>query len=192
MFKKKVDSFLWLILTTPTAGGVSKRKNVEINSQTSTNEGFVDIESRPEGVKAAKAKRNTGKGKSVAEIATVWEMKKDDLVRKERLSRLAILDTLLGKTQPLSEAEEVVKNKLLADYTQPSDDEDLFGNNDDSDYSETDDLIRRDQAELSLECSSQVHYPPQPEVDFGFLQVCYCGAKPLLATSNTRQDQGMC
>ncbi|WZZ57322.1 hypothetical protein YC2023_057429 [Brassica napus] len=91
------------------------RKNVEINSQTSTNEGFVDVESRPEGVKAAKAKRNTGKGKSVAEIATVWEMKKDDLVRKERLSRLAILDTLLGKTQPLSEAEEVVKNKLLAE-----------------------------------------------------------------------------
>ena len=105
----------WLSLTTPTAGGVSKRKNVEINSQTSTNEGFVDVESRPEGVKAAKAKRNTGKGKSVAEIATVWEMKKDDLVRKERLSRLAILDTLLGNTQPLSEAEEVVKNKLLAE-----------------------------------------------------------------------------
>ena len=51
----------------------------------------------------------------MAEIATVWEMKKDDLVRKERLSRLAILDTLLGKTQPLSEAEEVVKNKLLAE-----------------------------------------------------------------------------
>ncbi|XP_013624914.1 PREDICTED: glutathione S-transferase T3-like [Brassica oleracea var. oleracea] len=105
----------WLSLTTPTAGGVSKRKNVEINSQTSTNEGFVDVESRPEGVKAAKAKRNTGKGKSVAEIATVWEMKKDDLVRKERLSRLAILDTLLGKTQPFSEAEEVVKNKLIAE-----------------------------------------------------------------------------
>ncbi|KAF3596868.1 hypothetical protein DY000_02026784 [Brassica cretica] len=74
-------------------------------------------------------------------------------------------------------------------YTQPSDDEDLFGNNDDSDYSETDDLIRRDEAELSLERSSQVHYPPQPEVEFGFPQVCYCGAKPLLATSNTRQDQ---
>ncbi|XP_048604630.1 glutathione S-transferase T3-like [Brassica napus] len=102
-------------LNTPTAGGVSKRKNVEINSQTSTNKGFVDVESRPEGVKAAKAKRNTGKGKSLAEIATVWEMKKDDLVRKERLSRLAILDTLLAKTQPLSEVEEVVKNKLLAE-----------------------------------------------------------------------------
>ncbi|WZY95692.1 hypothetical protein YC2023_068021 [Brassica napus] len=105
----------WLSLNTPKAGGVSKRKNVQTDSQTSTNEGFVDVESRPEGVKAAKAKRNTGKGKSVAEIATVWEMKKDDLVRKERLSRLAILDTLLTKPVPLTEREESAKNKLLAE-----------------------------------------------------------------------------
>ena len=76
-------------------------------------------------------------------------------------------------------------------YTQPSDEDDLFGNNEDSEYSETDDLIRRDQAELSLERTQQVDYPPQPEVEFGFPQVCYCGATPLLATSNNRQDQGM-
>ncbi|XP_013597130.1 PREDICTED: uncharacterized protein LOC106305295 [Brassica oleracea var. oleracea] len=75
-------------------------------------------------------------------------------------------------------------------YSQPSEDEPLFGNNDDSDYSETEDLIRRDQAELSLERCSQVHYPLQPEVEFGFPQVCYCGAHPVLATSNTRNDQG--
>ena len=56
----------------------------------------------------------------MAEYATImdmkredWEMKKDDLDRKERLSKLAILDTLLAKTEPLSVAEEVVKNKLL-------------------------------------------------------------------------------
>ncbi|KAH0930014.1 hypothetical protein HID58_015741 [Brassica napus] len=34
--------------------------------------------------------------------------------RKENLSKLAILDTLLTKPGTLSEAEEVVKNKLLA------------------------------------------------------------------------------
>ncbi|KAG2333704.1 hypothetical protein Bca52824_004884 [Brassica carinata] len=179
-------------LNTPEATGVSKRKNVEMNSQTSTTEGFVDVERRPEGVKAAKASRFSGKGKSIAEIATVYEMKKDDLVRKERLSRLAILDTLLAKAQPLSEAEETVKNKLLADYSQPSQESSLFGNNDENDYSETEDLIRRDQAELSLERSSQVHYPPQPEVEFGFPQVCYCGAKPLLKTSTRSHDQGIC
>ncbi|KAG2304218.1 hypothetical protein Bca52824_032869 [Brassica carinata] len=35
-----------------------------------------------------------------------WEMKQADLERKERLSKLAILDTLLSKPGPLSEAEE--------------------------------------------------------------------------------------
>ncbi|KAH0863386.1 hypothetical protein HID58_080597, partial [Brassica napus] len=32
------------------------------------------------------------------------------------LQKLAILDTLLARTQPLSEAEEAAKNKLLADF----------------------------------------------------------------------------
>ncbi|KAF2602909.1 hypothetical protein F2Q70_00026348 [Brassica cretica] len=56
------------------------------------------------------------KGKSVAEYSTIWEMKKEDLMMKEKLSKLAILDTLLAKKDPLTEAEEVVKNKLLAEY----------------------------------------------------------------------------
>ncbi|KAL0699791.1 hypothetical protein Bca4012_055913 [Brassica carinata] len=106
----------WISLNTPKAGGGSKRKNNETNTQTSTTEGFIDAESRPEGIKAAKARRNTPKGKSVAEYASVWEMKKEDLERKERLSKLAILDTLLAKTQALSEPEEAVKNKLLAEF----------------------------------------------------------------------------
>uniref|UniRef100_A0A0D3CBN1 GRF-type domain-containing protein n=1 Tax=Brassica oleracea var. oleracea TaxID=109376 RepID=A0A0D3CBN1_BRAOL len=69
-------------------------------------------------------------------------------------------------------------------YSQPSEDEDLFGNSVDSGYSETDELIRRDKAD------SPVQYPPQPEVEFGFLQICYCGAQPLVATSNSRNDPG--
>ena len=39
-----------------------------------------------------------------------------DLAMKEKLSKLTILDTLLAKKEPLSETEEVVKNKLLAEY----------------------------------------------------------------------------
>jgi len=68
-----------------------------------------DEEVRPEGVKTAKARRKEVQGKSLADVTTVMEM-------KERLSKLAILDTLLAKTGPLSEAEEIVKNKLLAQY----------------------------------------------------------------------------
>ncbi|KAG2283465.1 hypothetical protein Bca52824_054685 [Brassica carinata] len=71
---------------------------------------------RPEGVKAAKARRNNGKGKDLEEYKTMCELKMEDLVMKEKLSKLAILDTLLAKKEPLSEAEEVVKNKLLAHY----------------------------------------------------------------------------
>ncbi|CAH8311762.1 unnamed protein product [Eruca vesicaria subsp. sativa] len=35
-----------------------------------------------------------------------------------------------------------------------------------------------------------VQYSPQPEVEFGFPQTCYCGARPFLATSNTRSNPG--
>ncbi|KAF3499926.1 hypothetical protein F2Q69_00044179 [Brassica cretica] len=125
------------------------------------------------GIKAAKAKRITAKGKSVTEYATICKMKKEDLEMKERLSKLVILDTLLAKKEPLT-----------------SEDEDLFGNSVDSGYIETDDLIRRDQAEISLHTGSPVQYPPQPEVEFGFPQICYCGAQPLVATSNCRNDPG--
>ncbi|KAL0774029.1 hypothetical protein Bca101_039180 [Brassica carinata] len=69
-------------------------------------------------------------------------------------------------------------------YSQPSESEDLFCNSVDSGYSETDDLIRRDQEEISLQRGSPVQYPLEPEVEFGFPQRCYCGAQPLLATSS--------
>ncbi|KAL0742824.1 hypothetical protein Bca4012_084337 [Brassica carinata] len=105
----------WLSLNTPKPGGCSKRKNSESGSEPASPHPSA-LEIRPEGVKAAKAKRNSGKEKSVAEYTTIWEMKKEDLAMKEKLSKLAILDTLLAKTNPLSEAEEVVKNKLLALY----------------------------------------------------------------------------
>ncbi|KAJ4886683.1 hypothetical protein Rs2_26431 [Raphanus sativus] len=116
-------------------------------------------------------------------------MRKEDLEKKETLSKLAILDTLCAKKEPLTEAEEVVKNKLLANYSQPSESEDIFGNDSHSGYSETEDLIRRDQAELSLSREAVV-YPPQPEVEFGFPQSCYCGGQPHLATSTSRNDPG--
>ncbi|KAG2315865.1 hypothetical protein Bca52824_018987 [Brassica carinata] len=74
-------------------------------------------------------------------------------------------------------------------YSQPSQSEDMFGNNSDSEYSETEDLIRRDQAELSLERCSSVIYPPQPEVEFGFPQVCYCGSPPQLVPSRSINGQ---
>ncbi|XP_018480023.1 glutathione S-transferase T3-like [Raphanus sativus] len=108
----------WRSLCPPKASGSSKRTN----SQTSaTNVGdhvgdHGDEEIRPEGIKAAKARKYGAKGKSVAEYTSLWEMKKEDLAMKEKLSKLAILDTLLAKKEALTEAEEMVKDKLLAEY----------------------------------------------------------------------------
>ncbi|KAF3501156.1 hypothetical protein F2Q69_00042410 [Brassica cretica] len=103
----------WLSLNTPKATASSKRKTSEAGSQSpSTNGG--DHEMRPEGIKAAKARRNNAKGKALEEYKSVWELKMEDLAMKEKLSKLAILDTLLAKKESLSETEEVVKNKLLA------------------------------------------------------------------------------
>ncbi|KAF2576444.1 hypothetical protein F2Q70_00005418 [Brassica cretica] len=75
-------------------------------------------------------------------------------------------------------------------YSQPSESEEFGGDTVDSGYSETEDLIRRDQAELSYNHGEPVQYPPQPEVEFGFPQTCYCGGQPHLATSYTRTDPG--
>ena len=77
-------------------------------------------------------------------------------------------------------------------YSQPSESEDLFCNSVDSGYSETDDLIRRDQEEISLQRGSPVQYPLEPEVEFGFPQRCYCGAQPLLATSSREIGMRYC
>ncbi|KAL0665814.1 hypothetical protein Bca4012_028518 [Brassica carinata] len=105
----------WLNLNSTKASESSnKRKTVESDSQTSTTS-VGEEEIRPEGVKAAKAKRNAN-GKSVDYYTTVLELRKVDLDRKEKLQKLAILDTLLAKTEPLTEAEEAAKNKLLAKY----------------------------------------------------------------------------
>ncbi|KAJ4874162.1 hypothetical protein Rs2_44007 [Raphanus sativus] len=70
-------------------------------------------------------------------------------------------------------------------YTQPSESD--FGGNysSDTDDREVEDLIRRDQAELDYNYAATIQYPPQPEVEFGFPQTCYCGGRPKLATSRT-------
>uniref|UniRef100_A0A0D3AD08 Uncharacterized protein n=2 Tax=Brassica TaxID=3705 RepID=A0A0D3AD08_BRAOL len=107
----------WISLNTPKTAG-SKGKGGEVSSQPSCEHvGEVSSQSsmRPEGIKAAKASRNGSKGKAIEDYKSLLELKMEDLARKEKLSKLAILDTLLTKKDPLSESEETVKNKLLAE-----------------------------------------------------------------------------
>ncbi|CAN6814043.1 unnamed protein product [Brassica oleracea] len=83
------------------------------------------------------------------------------------------------------------KRKRSAGEIPPSELEE-YGGNDSSDTEdrEVEDLIRRDQAELNYNYAATVQYPPQPEVEFGFPQTCYCGGRPKLATSRTVNDLG--
>ena len=85
----------------------------------------------------------------------------------------------------------ILKMGLDYSYSQPSESED-YGGNDSSDTEdrEVEDLIRRDQAELTYNSAATVQYPPQPEVEFGFPQKCYCGGRPKLTTSRTVNDPG--
>lgn len=75
-------------------------------------------------------------------------------------------------------------------YSQPSLAEVYCGDSSDYGYSSTEELIRRDQEELIRRDQEPPQYPPQPEVEFGFPQTCYCGGAPKLATSKTLNDRG--
>ncbi|KAJ4889990.1 glutathione S-transferase T3-like [Raphanus sativus] len=73
---------------------------------------------RPPGVKAAKAaargkKKQMAEGKEVSDFQTMWELKKEDLVRKERVVKLRLLDKLYGKKEPLDDEEREMKKKLM-------------------------------------------------------------------------------
>ncbi|XP_013632472.1 PREDICTED: glutathione S-transferase T2-like [Brassica oleracea var. oleracea] len=172
----------WINLNTPKASGSSKRKCGEGGSQSSSTT-VGDHEIRPEGIKAAKARRNNAQGKALSDYKSMWELKMEDLAMKEKLSKLAILDTLLAKKKPLSETEEASYS-----YTQPSESEQYGLGSADSGYSQTEADILLYQAEISYNNAQRLQYPPQPEVKFGFPKTCYCGADPLVATSYTRND----
>ncbi|KAG2307525.1 hypothetical protein Bca52824_027273 [Brassica carinata] len=75
-------------------------------------------------------------------------------------------------------------------YSQPSVLEEYGEEISDCGYSSTEELIRRDQEELRINYGDPAQYPPQPEVEFGFPQTCYCGGVPKLATSKTLNDPG--
>ncbi|KAL0714011.1 hypothetical protein Bca4012_020989 [Brassica carinata] len=72
-------------------------------------------EVHPMGVKAAKGKKKKGfDGKeTVSQIQALCELKQQDFQSKERLSKMKILDRLLGKKDGLDEFEDRLKKKLI-------------------------------------------------------------------------------
>ncbi|KAG2282839.1 hypothetical protein Bca52824_054059 [Brassica carinata] len=54
-------------------------------------------------------------GKDFAKFQKMWTIKKQDLEIKERLSKMNLLDSLLGKQEPLQDYEEALKQKLITE-----------------------------------------------------------------------------
>ncbi|KAF3518907.1 hypothetical protein DY000_02063320 [Brassica cretica] len=52
-------------------------------------------------------------GKKMSQFHTMWSLKQQDLVFKERLSKNKLLDSLIAKKGPLADEEEALKKKLI-------------------------------------------------------------------------------
>ncbi|KAF8101291.1 hypothetical protein N665_0208s0073 [Sinapis alba] len=99
----------------------SKKRKYEDGAQSSTSHATGEGDegtARPPGVKAAKSrgKKPLEERKGLSEFEEMWSIKQEDLSRKERLSKLGLLDRLLAKTEPLPEYEECLKKKLINEF----------------------------------------------------------------------------
>jgi len=79
---------------------------------------------RPEGVKAAKAKRKKpvrkqatleAEEKEKINFQSFWEIRQKDFALKATLNKQKLLESLVVKSEPLSELEMQLKNKLITD-----------------------------------------------------------------------------
>ncbi|XP_056864385.1 glutathione S-transferase T3-like [Raphanus sativus] len=110
----------WCSLSTSKTDRSSKRRKCDEGAQSSashaseTNTGEPDVNIRPPGVKAAKGYgKKTKAGKVLAEYQGMWEIKKEELTIKANTTKMKLLERLFAKPEPLTESEEVVKNKLI-------------------------------------------------------------------------------
>uniref|UniRef100_A0A0D3CFV5 No apical meristem-associated C-terminal domain-containing protein n=1 Tax=Brassica oleracea var. oleracea TaxID=109376 RepID=A0A0D3CFV5_BRAOL len=110
----------WTELSTAKAEGSSKkRKSMDVSHSASSK--AIDVDSGDEattrlpGVKASKArsKKPIGDAKYYEEFQSMWSMKKEDLTIKKELSKIKLLETLIGKEGPLADYEETLKKKLI-------------------------------------------------------------------------------
>ncbi|XP_013595035.1 PREDICTED: uncharacterized protein LOC106303262 [Brassica oleracea var. oleracea] len=84
-------------------GSSKKRKSVDVSHSASSKS--IDVDSGDEattrlpGVKASKArsKKPIGDAKDYDEFQSMWSMKKEDLTIKKELSKIKLLETLIGR-----------------------------------------------------------------------------------------------
>uniref|UniRef100_A0A1J3IXQ9 Glutathione S-transferase T3 n=1 Tax=Noccaea caerulescens TaxID=107243 RepID=A0A1J3IXQ9_NOCCA len=112
----------WCSLTRDKGKIHSKRTQPEASGAGSPME--EQAEERPIGVKAAKAAKlkgnkscprtNEDREASLNRLQNVWAMKEKDFAEKQVLADKKLLANLIGKTEPLTEMETELKNKLIS------------------------------------------------------------------------------
>ena len=93
----------------------SKRRKLDDHTAQSSASVAGEDEPRPVGVKAAKAK---SKSKAIGveeagEFQSLWDIRQKDFVLKATLNKHKLLDSLIAKTEALTEPEIALKNKLI-------------------------------------------------------------------------------
>ncbi|KAF3572516.1 hypothetical protein F2Q69_00062080 [Brassica cretica] len=105
----------WCALMTAKKDVSSKKRKCEDGDDSETSQATDN--KRPPGVKASKAsgKKKVVDEKYLDEFETMWTIKQQDLAAKEKLSKMNMLQSLLGKNEPLADYEESLKKKLIND-----------------------------------------------------------------------------
>ncbi|WZZ57943.1 hypothetical protein YC2023_058050 [Brassica napus] len=119
----------WLGASTTKDKVKSKRRKVD--SQTAQSSSSVqdghgeEAMTRPVGVKAAKGKGKKPVRKQATleeeekermELKNIWEIKQADFANKQTLNKQKLLDSLVTKTEPLTELESALKIKLITEF----------------------------------------------------------------------------
>ncbi|XP_013745969.2 glutathione S-transferase T3-like [Brassica rapa] len=107
----------WCATATSKNEGNTKRRKLDEGSQSDNSHApqTATEEERPPGVKAAKGKnKKNAKGEeTLSQFQTMWEIKQKDLVSKDRITKMRLLDRLLAKQEPLDEVENDLRKKLM-------------------------------------------------------------------------------
>ena len=108
----------------------TKRRKLD-DSTGASSEHADEAMARPEGIKAAKAKAKGKKGVAKPstmeaderEFENMWDIRKRDFDQKQtlnnqkqKLNNQKLLDSLITKTEPLTELEMALKDKLLTEF----------------------------------------------------------------------------
>ncbi|KAF2618162.1 hypothetical protein F2Q68_00038365 [Brassica cretica] len=105
----------WSDLSTAKNEGNSRKRKGDEGEDSATSQATQN--KRPPGVNAAKAsgKKPMVQENAVNEFEKMWSIRQHDLVVKERLSKMSLLEGLIAKQEPLAEDEASLKKKLISD-----------------------------------------------------------------------------